>query len=185
MIGFKLHFIILGFANEKEVFLLTNFDLLSLYSYLKISLNYFKVHINLTIYPLIKISEGKHYLSHLLKKSQNILFIYNNKLNIYKKNFNLLIIKKILTNLKKNISNSIILNSNICTLTSLNLNLKPNKHSLFKYNIDNNLHLMNKFDLLYLINVDLTKYKFLFKNQTTIIYQNSHNMGEMNLIKIV
>ena len=149
----------------------------------KISLNYFKTHINTTLDSLIKISEGKHYISPLLKKSQNNLFIYNNKLNLYKKNFNLLFIKKILLNLKKSISNCIILNSDISAITSLNLNLKSNKNSLFKYNLDNKSNLLSKFDLIYLINVDITKYKFLLNNKTTVIYQNSHNMN--NISKIV
>ena len=138
-----------------------------------LDLSYNKIHLSTNNSLLFKISEGKHYFCNILKKAKTPLIIYNNTL-LTDKTFNKNLLRLAFENLLSNNINIHFLNSDISNISLLNLNMKPKKYSLFKFNIDNDKNIFKGFNALFLIGINMLP-KGLEK-KTFLIYQNTHGI---------
>jgi NADH dehydrogenase (ubiquinone) Fe-S protein 1 len=132
---------------------------------------YFSNHLGTNLEVLLKIVEGKHFLCKILKNSKNPLIIYGDSI-LNRKDFSSFILKNIFNSLKLKFSNIQLLNTDVSNMTTLNLNLKPGKNSLFKYNLRNNNEFHENIDFLYCIGT--SKVPKNVNTAKTIIYQGTH-----------
>ena len=132
---------------------------------------YFSNHLGTNLEVLLKIVEGKHFLCKVLKNSKNPLIIYGDSI-LNRKDFSSFILKNIFNSLKLKFSNIQLLNTDVSNMTTLNLNLKPGKNSLFKYNLRNNNEFHENIDFLYCIGT--SKVPKNVNKAKTIIYQGTH-----------